>query len=348
MRILVTAELEESALARLRALGDVTYAGWGAERRVLEGAEWHRLLADADIALVEFERIDAPDLVHAPDLKLVGVARGTQMTADLPALTARGVLVMTTPGRNATSVAELTIAFAVLLARHVGPAMAQVREGRWTARLDTFLEFRGRELGGLVLGVVGYGAVGTLVADRAAAFGMRTLVYDPYRWGPSLERREPEVTSLPDLLRRSDIVSLHAAVTPETIGLIGEEQLALMRPGAALINTARSALVDTDALVDALVSGRLGGAALDVFDQEPLPAGSPLFELPNVILTPHIGGATTEVVDRHSAMLVAGVEDWLDGRTPRSTVNPEVLEGRPSGTDGPPIMEGPHGSLPRH
>jgi phosphoglycerate dehydrogenase-like enzyme len=347
MRILVTAELEASALARLRTLGDVTYAGWGLERRVLVGAEWHALLAAADIALVEFERIDAADLAHAPDLKLVGVARGTQMTADLPALTDRGVLVMTTPGRNAQSVAELTIAFAVLLARHVGPAMTQVREGRWTSRLDTFLEFRGRELGGLVLGVVGYGAVGTLVAQRAQAFGMRTLVYDPYRWGPSMAGADAEVTSLADLLRRTDIVTLHAAVTPETVGLIGEEQLSVMRPGGSLINTARSALVDTDALVRALISGHLAGAALDVFDDEPLAADSPLRVLPGVILTPHIGGATSEVVARHSAMLLAGVEDWLAGRTPQSSVNPEVLVRGP-GAGGPPLMEGPHGSLPRN
>ena len=115
-------------------------------------------------ALVEFERVDAADLAHAPGLRLVGVARGTQMTADLPALTERGVLVITTPGRNAASVAELTIAFAVMLARQVGPAMAQVREQQWTERLETFLEFRGRELGDLVLGIVGYGAVGTLVS----------------------------------------------------------------------------------------------------------------------------------------------------------------------------------------
>lgn len=323
-KLVVTAEFSKDQLARLDHFGEVAYVGWGSERRVLDGREWHEVLADADIALVEFERIGEAELAHAPKLRLVGIARGTQMVADLDALDRRGIAVLTTPGRNAESVADLTIAFAVMLARRVLPAVDHVRQQDWQDVLGTYVAYRGRELGGLVLGLVGCGAVGRLVASRAHAFGMTVLVFDPYVPAERLEGVGEQV-SLSELLRRSDVVSVHAAVTPETQGMLGEREFAAMKPEALLINTARSVIVDTDALASALRTGRLAGAALDVFDIEPLGADSPLRDLPNVILTPHIGGATRDVVDRHSRMLADGVEAWLEGRLPPWCINPDVF-----------------------
>ena len=323
-RFVVTAEFAEDQLARLRRHGDVRYVGWGPERRVLVGAEWHRILADAEVALVEFEQIGRDELIHAPRLRLVGIARGTQMVADLAALTGRGIAVLTTPGRNAESVADLTIAFAVMLARRILPAVDHVRRAEWEEVLTTYVSFRGRELGALALGLIGCGAVGRLVAQRAHAFGMTVLIHDPFASPETLRGLGVPVT-LAELLDRSDLVSVHAAVTAETIGMIGVAEFAHMRPGCLFINTARSVIVDTAALAVALREGRLGGAALDVFDEEPLPNESPLRDLPNVILTPHIGGATVEVSRRHSVMLADGVEAWLAGETPRWCLNPEVL-----------------------
>jgi phosphoglycerate dehydrogenase-like enzyme len=327
-RFVVTAEFPDDQLARLRRHGVVRYVGWGPERRVLVGDEWHRILADADVALVEFERIGEDELAHAPDLRLVGIARGTQMVADLAALSRRQIAVLTTPGRNAESVADLTLAFAVMLVRQVLPAIDQVRRHEWSDVLTAYVSFRGRELGSLVLGLVGYGAVGRLVAHRAHAFGMAVLVYDPYA-SAELAGGIVEQVSLPELLHRSDLVSVHAAVTEETKGMIAAAEFAQMKPGAMFINTARSSIVETTALVEALRASRLAGAALDVFDEEPLAADSPIRDLPNVILTPHIGGATEEVAVRHSMMLADGVEAWLAGETPQWCLNPEVL-GQPS------------------
>jgi phosphoglycerate dehydrogenase-like enzyme len=328
-RIVVTADFDPFALERLRTLGRVTYAGWGYERRILSGPEWHDLLSGADIALIEVEQIGEDELARAPDLRLIGVARGTPVVADIPAITRHGICMFTTPGRNAESVADLTMAFAIMLARNVGPAMRHVSDGRWAnGTVRTYLGFRGRELEGLTLGVVGFGAVGRLVARHASEFGMRILVCDPFASEP-LHIDRTELVTLAELLGRSDIVTLHAAVTPETRRMIGQAEFALMKRGVMFINTARAALVDGEALLGALRVGHVASAALDVFDREPLPSDSPLLAFPNVVMTPHIGGATEDVVVRHSAMLVEGVEAWLAGKVPSACVNPEVIDRKP-------------------
>ena len=191
--------------------------------------------------------------------------------------------------------------------------------------LKMYTRFTGAELGGLTVGLVGLGAVGHEVAARLAAFKARILAYDPYVQDPP-----PGVTlcDLDTLLRHADIVSLHAPVTSETQGLLSAERLALMKPSALFVNTARAALTDENALYDMLRSGRLAGAALDVLAEEPLQPGNRFLALPNVVVTPHLGGATTDVTRHQSDIIVDAMERWLRGERPRWIANPAVLGGR--------------------
>jgi D-3-phosphoglycerate dehydrogenase len=242
------------------------------------------------------------EVLAAETLRLVCCARGGPVNVDVEAATARGIPVVTTPGKNAVAVAEQTLTFLVMLARGFPKAQRFLLEGgRVGSSAFEGAEFFGHDLHGHTLGLVGFGHVGKEVAPRAAAFGMEILIHDPYLGAdpPSVER----VASLETLLGRSDFVSLHVRATPQNENLIGEDEFAAMRPGTFFINTARETLVDEEALAAALASGRLAGAALDVV--RPRADGPhPLLRFENVVMTPHIGGATYETLLRGAQMIV--------------------------------------------
>jgi D-3-phosphoglycerate dehydrogenase len=240
-------------------------------------------------------------LAASEDLKLVGCARGGPVNVDVAAAAARGITVATTPGKNAEAVADQALAFMIMLARGFPAAQRFLLEGGRLAGTFDGAAFLGRDLGGLVAGLVGFGHVGRAVARRAAGFGMRTLVYDPFVAvdDPHAE----QVGELAELLARADIVSLHARATAETENLVDAAFLAAMRPGAHLVNTARETLVDEAALDAALESGRLAGAALDVVRD-----AAPLLRHENVVITPHIGGATHETLLRGATMIAEAIE----------------------------------------
>jgi D-3-phosphoglycerate dehydrogenase / 2-oxoglutarate reductase len=229
------------------------------------------------------------------------------------------VPVLNAPGRNADAVAELAVALLLAVTRHVVVADADVRAGRIFADgTIPYQRFRGRELRGLTAGIVGLGAVGRALAWRLEGLGMRVVSSDPFN---------PAATHpLEDLLGLSDVVSLHAPVTAESVGMIGPDQFALMREGAVFLNTARAQLHDDSALVDALRSGRLAGAGLDHFVGENLPLDHPLVSMSNVVLTPHIGGATWDTEARQASMVAEGLELLAAGERPPNLVNPEVLQ----------------------
>jgi D-3-phosphoglycerate dehydrogenase / 2-oxoglutarate reductase len=278
-----------------------------------------------DVLLVHGAPVTADVLDAAPGLRLVGCARGGPVNVDIGAATARGVPVVTTPGKNAEAVAELTVAFLVMLVRGIPKALAGARNGGGLGA-STFegAAYLGRELQGATLGLVGCGKVGVQVARRCRALGMRVLVHDPY-----LDDVPPEaerVDGLDALLAAADIVSLHARATPQTESLLDAAALARMRPGALLVNTARETLIDEDAVVAALESGHLGGVALDVLRHRDDGATSPLVGRDDVILTPHIGGATAETLERGATMLVAELRAFAAGEPLRNVANPEVLE----------------------
>jgi D-3-phosphoglycerate dehydrogenase len=296
------------------------------ERAIRECAGNPQQLVNAldgdEILLVHGAPVTDAVLDASPNLKLVGVARGGPVNVDLAAASDRGIAVITAPGRNADAVADLTLAYMVMLARGIMTGVEFVaRGGRVGASAFEGAQFFGHELGGHVLGLVGYGNVGSRVARRALAFGMPVLVYDPYVAADQVESPGIEMADLDELLARSDFVSLHARVTPETVDFFDAKKFGKMKRGAFFINSAREALVDEQALYEALVSKHLAGAALDVLKPWPEDTPSPLVSLPNVIITPHIGGATHEAALRGVQILAAQIDRYLAGQPMQHVVN---------------------------
>jgi phosphoglycerate dehydrogenase-like enzyme len=285
--------------------------------------ELARRVAPADVLVVHKAPVSSAVLDAAPGLKLVACARGNPVNVDLRAAAARGIPVVCAPGRAAESTADFTMALILALARHLVPACARVRElgpGAWRYAVRSALE--GVELHGRILGLVGFGQVGRRVAVRARAFGMGVLVCDPYVSGQVVRDAGAEPVGLEELLRLSDFVSLHAPLTPETRGLIGARELALMKPAACLINTARGELVDEGALAEALRAQKIRAAALDVLAAEPPAPDHPLLTLPNVLITPHLGGKTDAAPRRAAQTVIRDVRNFLLGRPLENPVRP--------------------------
>jgi D-3-phosphoglycerate dehydrogenase len=270
----------------------------------------------ATILICEADRV-GPKTLDQP-LIVVGSTRGDPNNVDIAAATERRIPVLNAPGRNADAVAELTVGLLLAAARGMVAADRDVRAGDvYKNGSIPYQRFRGWEIAGRTAGLVGYGAIGRAVAWRLRGLGMTVLAYDPFA--------DDATSSLDEVLTQSDVVSMHAPVTPDTTGMIGEKQFAQMREGAIYLNAARAALHDTDALVDALASGHLAAAGLDHFEGERLAPDSPLAQLPNVVLTPHIGGASYNTEANHARMMGEGIAALLRGERPAHCVNPEVL-----------------------
>jgi D-3-phosphoglycerate dehydrogenase len=293
------------------------------ERRLAEYAgdplDVVRAVAGHEVLIVHGAPVSSEVLEAAP-LRLVCCARGGPVNVDVAAATELGIPVVNTPGKNAEAVAELTIAFALLLIRGVPRASRHLLDGGGVPEsVFEGREFFGREAPSMTLGLVGLGHVGREVARRAAALGFTVIGYDPFAGAvPGVS-----VVSFEELLGRSDVVSVHARQTLSNQRMFSSDAFALMRPGSFFINTAREGLVDEAALYLALSSGRLGGAALDVLERDG--ERRRLLGMPNVFITPHIGGATAETLARGARRVVAAVGDLLAGRMPADVINPQVL-----------------------
>jgi D-3-phosphoglycerate dehydrogenase len=273
-------------------------------------------LADADALVVRSAvQADAKLLESAPKLRVIGRAGVGVDNIDTDAATRKGIVVMNTPGANAIAVAELTIGQMISLARSIPRANATMHDGKWEKK-----SLQGQELRGKTLGIVGLGRIGLEVARRARSFGMELIGYDPFI-APVIAR-ENDVTLVPidEIFRRSDYLTLHVGLTPQTEGLINATSLAVVKKGVRIINCARGELINEQALADALKSGHVGGAALDVFHKEPL-KDSPFFELDNVILSPHIAGSTDEAQEAIGIQLARQVRDYLKLGVVQNAVN---------------------------
>lgn len=280
-------------------------------------------LDGADVLLVHGAPVTAEVLDASPNLRVVGVARGGPVNVDVEAATARGIAVISAPGRNADAVADLTLAFMVMLARGILRSLDFLRNGGRLGE-STFegAQFFGHELGRHTLGLVGYGNVGSRVARRARAFGMHVLVYDPYVEPSQIREPGIEVTGLDQVVEKADFISLHARSTKETENLFDAQQFRRMKPGSYFINTARETLVDEEALYDALASGHLAGAALDVTRSRADGSTTPLLRLENVIITPHIGGATFEAALLGVEILADQLQEYVATGRLEHPVNP--------------------------
>jgi D-3-phosphoglycerate dehydrogenase len=305
---------------KLQQLADVVYDPWidQAPLRIYSAEQLaERASAEgADVLVVEGDSVGGP--VYELPLRAIASTRGDPNNVDIPGATTAGIPVLYTPGRNADAVAEMALALLFGATRHLLTADADVRAGEvFRDGTIPYQRFRAWEVAGQTAGLVGLGAVALALRWRLSGLGVSVIAYDPYN--------DEAEHSLDDLLAQADIVSLHAPVTDETVGMIGAEQFAAMRDGVVFLNTARAQLHDTDALVDALHSGKVGAAGLDHFVGEWLPTDHPLTSLPNVVLTPHIGGATWNTEARQAQIVADGLEALLSGNTPTHIVNPEVL-----------------------
>ena len=312
MKIIVADKISDRGLELLRE------TGWNVVTPT--AADLAGELADADgLVIRSATKATAALLEKSPKLRVIGRAGVGVDNVDVEAATHRGIVVMNTPGGNAVSVAEHTLALMLGSARAVPQANASIQAGRWEKS-----GFSGTEMLGKTLGLVGLGRVGTEVARRARALEMKVLAYDPYVTPAAAREVEVELVSLDELLQRSDVVSLHTALNSTTDKMINAAAIAKMKKGARLVNCARGELIDEAALAEALKSGQLAGAALDTFAVEP-PKNSPLVGLPNVIATPHIAGSTAEAQEAVGTAIAQQVRDYLSEGLIRNAVNMPAL-----------------------
>ncbi len=283
--------------------------------------EYAQHLAEADALLVRSAvQVSRAVLEKAPCLRVIGRAGVGVDNVDLDAATGAGVLVMNTPGGNAISVAEHTMALMLAMARHIPQANASTRAGKWEKK-----KFMGNELRGKTLGIIGLGSIGREVVKRARAFEMRIVAHDPYVTSKIAQDLGVELVDLRKLYASSDYISLHVAATPETEGMLSREAFAQMKPGVRIVNCARGELVDEAALKEAIECGTVADAALDVFAHEPVPAGVPLFASDAVLATPHIGGSTEEAQEIVGVRIAEQVVEYLKHGVAINAVNMPAL-----------------------
>jgi len=354
MKTLITANMDDDSLYRLENdIGlDIEYHPIAERDGRFPPETFVNLLDGVEVLIVGFEGVSEAVLDAADDLRIIACTRGgPDANVNINAATERGIPVLYAPGRNAVSVADFTLGLILAATRHIAHSHHLLHTGRYTgepqsdsasggeredvtwgiARESPYVQLKGPELANKTLGIVGLGAIGQRVAERAAGFQMDLVAFDPYVDAEQMAERDIEKVDLDELCREADVVTVHTPVTDSTRGLIGAEQFDLMPDSAYFINTARGAIIDQDALLAELEAGTIRGAALDVYDEEPLPDDHPLLELSNVVTTPHLAGAAEEVIDRHSKMVTDDIEAILNDGTPEYVANDEVLTAEVSG-----------------
>lgn len=312
MKVLVSDPLSEQGIQILKDAKDISVD----VKTGLSKEELLNLIAEYDALLIRSDtKVTSEIIENAKNLKVIGRAGVGVDNVDIGAASKRGIIVMNTPGGNTISTAEHTMALILALARNIAPASVSVKNKLWERK-----KFKGTELFGKILGVIGLGRIGTEVAKRALAFGMKVIAYDPFLSVERAEKLDIETVDLTKLFESSDIITVHTPVTTETKGLIGKKAFEKMKKGVRIINCARGGIVDEDALYEAVKSGKVAGAALDVYEKEP-PTESPLLELDNVLMLPHLGASTTEAQENVAVDIAHQVVDVLKGGPIKNAVN---------------------------
>jgi D-3-phosphoglycerate dehydrogenase len=309
MKVLIAEPLATAALDLLRA-----QSGWDVV--VSDPKAYSQHLSDCDALLVRSAvKVTKDVLAQAPKLRIIGRAGVGVDNVDLPAATEAGVLVMNTPGGNAVSVAEHTLALMLSMARSIPQASSSTKAGKWEKK-----KFLGNELRGKTLGIIGLGSIGREVVVRAKSFEMRVIGYDPYVSSTTASDLGIELMTLPELYKGSDYLTLHVAFTPETDRMLNADAFKQMKPGIRIVNCARGELIDLAALGEAIAAGTVAGAALDVFDKEP-PGEIPIFQLEPVLATPHIAGSTEEAQEIVGIRIVEQMVEYLKNGVALNAVN---------------------------
>ena len=338
MKLLITAEFDERSLAELRKYYDVEYLSWRRTGKIyLDSVEFAQKLKNsgAEALVVEPDVVDEY-VLDSCNLKVICSCRSNPNNISIDYATKKGIPVVHSPARNADSVADLTLGLIISLLRKVAFADRDLHAGKVKVEddksmVEAYNRYTGRELSSLSYGIVGFGAVGYRVALRLhGGFGAKKIMYyDPY-----LEDSDPRLKEvgaihrdLDSLMSESDVASLHAKATDENFRMITKESFALMKPSSIFINTARSSLIDEDALFDLLKERRIAGAALDVSEEEPIDSTNRFLTLDNALVTPHVGGSTTDVIGRQSAVVTEELIRFAKGERPIHLANPEVYGG---------------------
>ncbi|MEJ2248723.1 MAG: NAD(P)-dependent oxidoreductase [Candidatus Lokiarchaeota archaeon] len=331
MKAFITANLKEESIKELEKHMEVTYENWVETGIVyFDINELIKKLEDFDIFITEADDLKKKEIFESTNLKLIAFCRGDPFNIDLKTATENNIPVINTPLRNVDAVAELTICYILMLARKVYKMDRILHSDEFEIiEFEDYLKyyelFRGIELLGKKVGIIGFGQVGRRVAERLKAFGTKILIYDPYVEDEEVEKYGKRV-ELKLLMRESDFITIHAKSTDDNDHMVNKDLIKMMKKSAFLINLAKGSLVDYQALHDALIKKEVGGAALDVFPLEPIDEDNEFLELDNVIVSPHIGGSTKEVIERQSNMIVSNILSWLKGEIPENVLNPEVFD----------------------
>ncbi len=314
MKVLVNDQIAEEAVEKLRTKYEVT-------AKFHEMDELLDVISNFDAIIVRGKTKVTKEVIEkGENLKAIGRAGIGVDNIDMDYATERRIAVVNAPRSNTMSVAELTIGHMLSLARHLPASDKSMKAGLWEKK-----KLMGTELHGKTLGLVGCGRIGAEVASRAVAFGMHVLAYDPYLPKEVQDKIQCTFTELDELLKNSDFISIHSLLSDETRGMIGKEQFEMMKDSTCVINCARGPIIEEAALVDALEKGRIGGAALDVFDKEP-PEESPLLIAPNVVFTPHLGASTKEAQIKAGTTTAEQVDKVLSGERPDFIVNRQIYD----------------------
>lgn len=329
MKILITAPYNEKAQNKLtQLLGEVIYKPWKENGRAYNEKELITLLGQtkATALITEHDQVTEQVIALYPDMQFIGVCRGTPSNVAVKAATQAGIPVFYTPARNAQAVAEMFISNLIAFMRHTIAAIEWLKGGQWGEGAHaSYLQFKGNELAGKIIGMVGFGAVGQRIAGMLQCFPCAIQYFDPFLEAEDIAYKK---TTLEAIFETSDIVSIHLPVNEHTKGMIDKSLLARMKPDAIFVNTARAVVVNRNDLLEVLENSYIRGAILDVFDHEPPDeTDNKLIQLPNVLATPHIAGATFEVEDHHAEIMNEALKDWfVDKKSSlRLLVNKEIL-----------------------